>query len=174
MEIALIIITVVVILLIAGIRHVPVGEAWVYSRWSQQRTIESGWHWVWPLIERRTRQISLLGRSIQVQISDLTTQDGQSVSISGTVSFQVLDADKAAEEQTQLDRAARDLTESATRELLMDLSAEAMQKRSRREMNSWLNGLLNQSAASWGVRIIRTRLKFDIQPDKPGQKNASE
>lgn len=160
-----IVVALVVILLALSLRRVPPMESHIVNRLGRaHRTLQPGWHWLLPFVDRVAHRVSMSGRVLEVTIPELETEDRQPMKAEGVVYFQVLDVDKALEQIGMLEDAARNLTVSTTRELVHEMSGSALQQRTTREINAWLLGLLNQSSEQWGVRI--TRVELDFKPEE--------
>ncbi len=92
-----------------AVRRVPDGEACTVYRWGRyRRTLESGMHLLWPLVDRIGHRISLTGRRAELEPVVITRSDGETVTAAGTVFFQVLDAMQAEEQLDHLESCIRD------------------------------------------------------------------
>ena len=160
-----VIVAVVGVLAALTLRRVPIAERHVVNRLGRiDRTLAPGWHLIVPFVERVGHRVSMGGRMIETKMPGVTTADGERADVDGLIYFQVLDATKAAERLDTLNEAARALTETGTRSLVAEMTANSLRQRSARDINDWLVGMLNQSAESWGVRITRVDLSFHFPP----------
>src|SRR6185503_17493882 len=67
---------------LAGLRRVPLGTAaTVHRRGKYRRTVAAGWHWLWPLGQKLSRPVDLIGHHLDVR-TDLTQAE---------LYFQILD-----------------------------------------------------------------------------------
>ncbi len=151
----------VVVLVLTSLRRVPDGQSFTVNRLGQyHRTLGPGRHLVLPLIDRITHRISILGQMLQVECPPLKTRDDHPVLARGAIYFQVLDPRKAAYHRRSVQDAAQDLAQSTTRELVQQMTLDALSSRSGRELNTWLLGMLNRTSTEWGVRVTRIDLRF--------------
>ncbi len=152
----------VAIIALLSMRRVPDGQSFTVNRFGRfHRTLGPGLHFIVPLVDRVAHRVNILGQKLEVDCRPLKTKDEHAVLAHGVVYFQVLDPRKAAYYRRSVQEAARDLAESTTRELVEQMTFDALSHRTTRELNSWLLGMLNQSSTEWGVRITRIDLRFD-------------
>jgi regulator of protease activity HflC (stomatin/prohibitin superfamily) len=152
---------------LAGLRWVPEGHIYtVHRRGRFHRSLGPGLHAVVPLLDRISHRVSMLGRVLDLHDLELVTKDAQPVRAEGVVYFQVLDARKAERRLSDLDEATRQLAASNVAEMLAQMDFSAINERSGPELNSWLLGMMNQSAGQWGVRVTRVDLDYkDARPE---------
>jgi regulator of protease activity HflC (stomatin/prohibitin superfamily) len=90
-------------LVLLSIKRIPEGQAYTVHRFGRyRRTLDSGVHWIMPLVERVAARINLTGRALQLAPRDLTIC-GMPCSIRGSVWFQVLDPARADAELDHVD-----------------------------------------------------------------------
>ena len=156
----------VLLLLAISLRRVPPGHSFTINRAGRfHRTLGPGWHLVVPLLDRVTHRISTVGEVLPIDCDELKTQDSASVRAVGRIYVQVLDPRKAAYHSGDLHVGAHDLTRRCCDELIAQLTLEALEARTPRELNIWLMGMLNQTSLEWGVRVTRVELTFKGQQD---------
>ena len=161
----LIVLGAIIVLVLVSVRRVPVDRTYTIDRFGQfHRTVGPGIHLIVPFVDRITHRVSMAGRAVDVCCSNLHTNDSHDVLASGMIYFQVLDPRKAANHVRTLDEAAKDLTFNTTREMVEQMSYDSLSHHSRRDLNAWLLGLLNQSASEWGVRVTRINMEFTEEP----------
>ena len=149
-----------------SLRRVPRGHKFTVDRMGRfHRTLGPGIHFILPFVDRITHQVNMLGRVLDVHCEALETKDERRVAADGMIYFQILDPRKVAGRLTNLDEAAQSLTEATARDMVQQMTLDALHHRTAGEINSWLLGLLNQSATQWGVRITRIDIDFS---DRPG------
>lgn len=166
--ISVIVAAILALLMVLGLRYVPPGQSWTVHRRGQfRKALQPGLHFVVPLLDRIAHKIDMKGRAMDLHCEQLATKDQRPVIADGMVYFQVLDARKAADKLSTLNEAAHSLCESTAREMVEQLTMDSLSDRSSREINSWLVGMVNQSALQWGVRVTRIDLAFKQQPKRP-------
>ncbi|MEM9532494.1 MAG: SPFH domain-containing protein [Pseudomonadota bacterium] len=144
-----------------SLRRVPPESSFTINRWGRfHRTLGPGWHLVLPLIDRVTHRVTTAGQVLDLSCPGLATRDQQAVVAQGRLFIQVLDPRKAANANQDVRHAATDLARSSAQQLVEQMTYTALSERSARELNSWLLGLLNQTASEWGVRVTRVELQF--------------
>lgn len=100
-----------------AVRRVADGEACTVYRWGRyRRTLESGVHLLWPLIDRIGHRISLTGRRTELEPVVIVRPDGETITAAGTVFFQILDATQAEEQLDHLESCIRDSVQAVLRE----------------------------------------------------------
>ncbi len=122
----------VALLTLGAVRRIPEGEACTIYRWGRyRRTLESGIHWVWPLLDRIGHRISLTGRQTQLETGVVTRADGKAVTAAGIVYFQVLDAEQAEDQIEHFEECVRDTLCAVLREEPLPLPETADSERNR-------------------------------------------
>lgn len=144
-----------------AVRFVPRGQSHtVHRRGRFLRSLQPGLHFIVPLIDQVSHKVDMKGRALTLHCEQLASKDECPVIADGVLYFQILDARKAAERLTTLDDAARNLAETSTREMVGQMTFTSLTSHSGPEINSWLLGMVNQSAVPWGVRATRIELDF--------------
>jgi regulator of protease activity HflC (stomatin/prohibitin superfamily) len=81
-------------LVLAGLRRVPESEAWVVQRFGRYaRTLRPGWRYVWPLLERVSQHVALIGHRIDLPLHarGATSATGQRA----TLYYQILEPERS-------------------------------------------------------------------------------
>ncbi len=157
-----------VVIALVSIRRIPDGQSFTVNRFrSFHRTLGPGLHLIVPFIDRVTHKVNILGQMLEVDCRSLQTKDEHPVLAQGFVYFQVLDPRKAAHYKRSVQEAAQDLAQTTTRELVQQMTFDALNHRTARELNTWLLGMLNRSSTEWGVRVTRIDLRFSEMENKP-------
>ncbi len=137
-------------LVLAGLRRVPESEAWVVQRFGRYaRTLRPGWRYVWPLVERVSQHVALIGHRI-----DLPLQSGAAGNVTGqraTLYYQILEPERSGPQIADIDH----VVEVAARE-----QADAL-ARAGRDLDSMadrLKPLLNLQLGELGLRVTRCQL----------------
>ena len=141
-----------------SLKRIPQGQAFTVYRFGRyRRTLDSGIHWIVPLIERIAHRVSLTGRALT--LSPQYIAGGRDIAtVHGAVFFQVLDAHTAEPEVDHLD----DVVLGETMEALRRLVPHGEQL-SAAELNGALKRDLNRELRSHGLTV--TRCQFTVQRD---------
>ncbi len=120
------------LLTLGAVRRVPDGEACTIYRFGRyRRTLDSGVHWTWPLVDRIGHRISLTGRHAELDSGVVTRADGEAVTAAGTVFFQVLDAGQAEEQIEHFEDCIRDSLRAVLREEALPAASLGASERNR-------------------------------------------
>lgn len=146
-------------LVLFSIKRIPEGQAYTIHRFGRyRRTLDSGVHWVMPLIERVAQRISLTGRALQLAPRTITT-GGVARTVCGSVWFQVLDPARAEAELDHVD----DVVLGEVTEAMERLGALGHVPISG--LDATLKKESNQVLRSHGVVVTRCQLAVDQVAD---------
>lgn len=145
-------IAVLAALVAAAVKRIPEGQVYTLRRFDgHARTLGSGVHFMLPLLERIVHRIPLTGRALSLD-EDLRLEGRPApVKLSGTVYWQVLDAQRADALVDHAEEFIRSHTISALRAHPAD--HEAADARNQR-----LKHTLNGSLRERGVLVTRVQL----------------
>ncbi|MBN1327351.1 MAG: SPFH/Band 7/PHB domain protein [Candidatus Cloacimonetes bacterium] len=175
----------VLILLSKGLVIVKQAQVIIIERLGKyNRTLESGLHIIWPLIDKsRSINWRFVRTDFQgnkyVQIKSETridlretvydfprqnviTSDNVSIEIDALLYFQVTDPVKAVYEINNLPHAIEKLTQTTLRNVIGELELDKTLT-SRDTINSRLRDILDEATDKWGVKVNRVELQ-DINP----------
>lgn len=146
----------VALLTLGAVRRVPAGEACTIYRWGRyRRTLQSGMHLIWPLVDRIGHRISLTGRLAELESGLVTRADGEAVTAAGTVYFQVLDAVQAEEQIEHFEDCIRDSLREVLREEALPAASVADGERNRA-----LKRGVDQRLRRFGLTATRCQLEL--------------
>jgi regulator of protease activity HflC (stomatin/prohibitin superfamily) len=134
------------VLALLSVRRIPEGQAYTLRRLDGRiRLLQSGTHWVVPLVERVAHKISLTGSTLAFEDA---ASNGQR--LRGAVYFQVLDPQRADAVIEQVDDLLRDRTCALLHQPALpdDLS----------ERRAWLKQSLNRELRDQGLLVTRIEL----------------
>ena len=142
-------------LVLVSLKRIPEGQAYTVHRFGRYcRTLSSGLHWVFPLVERVAHRVSLTGRALRIEPQTLGPAGG-SLRVRATVWYQVLDPARCDSEFDHLD-------ELVVRESLKALrrigDGDVIQGSS---LNAAFKNEANAELQSHGVVIARFKLHAD-------------
>lgn len=155
-----------------GVRVVPQQKAYVIERFGKYRkTLVGGLHFMIPLVDRIAYVHSLKEESFSISDQTAITHDNVSLLIDGLVYIRVVDPILASYEVENPILMVRQLAQTTVRSELGKMELDTVFKE-RDKLNEKIVGVINEAAASWGVKCIRYEIK-DITPP-PGVLSAME
>jgi len=152
-----------IIIIIMAVKRVPQGMQYTVERFGRYtRTLKPGIQFIVPIVDNIGARINMMEQVADVPQQEVITRDNAMVSADGVVFFQVMDAAKSAYRVNDMYRAILNITMTNIRSVMgsMDLD-ELLSKRD--EINSRLLAVVDDAAATWGVKITRIEIK-DINP----------
>ncbi len=190
------IIVLVVVFAIRGMVTVRQSEAMVIERLGKyHRTLHSGIHVIWPIVDRkkriqwrvvRERTVDSEGDVAKTQIEiqevltdtidlreivynipkqNAITKDNVNLVINALLYFQITDPARAAYEIDELHAAIQKLTQTTLRSVIGTLDLDETLS-SRDTINDRLRVVLDEATDKWGVKINRVELEeIDPPPD---------
>jgi len=162
-QLPIIVLVAAVILVMLGVIRVPQGMEYTVERFGRYtRTLKPGISFIFPVIDKIGAKVNMMEQVTDVPRQEVITRDNAMVSADGVVFFQVMDAAKSAYRVNDMYRAILNITMTNIRSVMgsMDLD-ELLSKRD--EINSSLLAVVDDAAATWGVKITRIEIK-DINP----------
>jgi regulator of protease activity HflC (stomatin/prohibitin superfamily) len=142
-------------LVLFSLKRIPEGQAFTVHRFGRYvRTLDSGMHWIVPLVERVAHRVSLTGRALKIEPQALGAAGG-AMKVRGTVWYQVLDPARVDAEFEHLDDVVLDEVRGALRRLADEqaVPGSSLNEALKQEANGGLDG--------HGVFITRFKLQLD-------------
>lgn len=142
-----------VVVALFSIKRIPEGTVYTLRRFNgQARTLQSGTHLIWPLLERVVHRISLTGHVLP--LDELFPLGGTSARLSGKIFWQVVDAERA----DALIERADELIRARVLNVARDVENPAQEAPELR--NSRLKKVLNDSLREVGIVVTRVQLSL--------------
>jgi regulator of protease activity HflC (stomatin/prohibitin superfamily) len=152
-------------LVIETITIVPQQEAFVVeSLGKYSRTLQPGFNWIVPFIERVSYKHSLKEVPLDVPEQVCITRDNTQLAVDGIVYYQVVDPKLASYGSSDYVLAITQLAQTTLRseigKMEMDRTFE-----SRDEINMRVVAAVDEAARTWGVKVMRYELKNLTPPE---------
>jgi len=176
----------VIVFFAKGIIIVRQAEVIIIERLGKyDRTLESGLNFIVPFIDStkslKWKYVRQIGNETVAYVKNITrielretvydfpkqnviTSDNVTIEINALLYFQVIDAQRAVYEISNLPEAIEKLTQTTLRNVMGGLSLDETLV-SRDQINSQLRAILDEATDKWGVKVNRVELQ-DIIPPK--------
>ena len=153
----------IVIAIVKGARVVPQKEAHVVERLGKYaRTLDAGFHVLFPFVDRVTAKHSLKEHVMDVPSQMCITRDNIAIEIDGVLFVQVLDPVRATYGIDNYLMAAQQLAQTSLRSEIgkMDLDRTFEERES---INANIIQALDKASEPWGLKIMRYEIS-NINP----------
>ncbi|MBE1236870.1 SPFH/Band 7/PHB domain protein [Phaeovibrio sulfidiphilus] len=158
-----ILVVVQVLLLVLSVKFVPQGFEFTVERFGRYtHTLRPGLNLIWPIIDRVGRKINMMENVLDVPEQKVITRDNAMVRVSGVAFYQVLEAEKASYEVTNLEFAILNLLMTNIRTVMGSMDLDELLSR-RDEINGRLLAVVDEATNPWGVKLTRVEI-MDISP----------
>lgn len=162
----------VLLLLLLSVTVVPQQSAYIVERLGKySRTLEAGFHILFPLIDRVGYKFSLKEEVIDTPAQPCITRDNVTVHVDGLVYIKVNDPRLAAYGIANYRTAATQLAQTSLRSSIGKITLDKTFEE-REMINSEVVKAVDEAAMGWGVKVMRFEIK-DIAPPE-SVKNAME
>jgi len=168
-----ILIVLAIIIFFAGIRIIrPTQRALVERLGKYTKTIQPGFHWVIPIIDKAVR-INITERMMDVEPQDIITKDNLNAEVDLMVYYQVRSDDenlkKARYAVDDFKEQIVSLAQTTARNVIGGMAFKDVNGK-RNDLNVQLAGVLDKESDAWGVKVVRVELK-EIRPPKDVQES---
>ena len=153
----------VVVTIIRTARIVPQKSAFIVERLGKySKTLEAGFHILFPFIERVAYKHSLKEVAVDVPSQSCITRDNIAVEIDGVLYLQVMDAMKASYGIENYMFASTQLAQTTMRSEVGKLELDRTFEE-RENINAAIIQAVDKASDPWGVKITRYEIK-NIEP----------
>ena len=153
----------VVVTIIRTARIVPQKSAFIVERLGKYaKTLEAGFHILFPFIERVAYKHSLKEVAVDVPSQSCITRDNIAVEIDGVLYLQVMDAAKASYGIENYMFASTQLAQTTMRSEVGKLELDRTFEE-RENINAAIIQAVDKASDPWGVKITRYEIK-NIEP----------
>ena len=164
-NLGLILFVVAVVFVVKTINVVPQQHAWVVERLGKYHaTLGPGLNIVLPFIDRIAYKHSLKEIPLDVPSQVCITKDNTQLQVDGILYFQVMDAMRASYGSSNYIMAITQLAQTTLRSVIGRMELDKTFEE-RDHINRSIVNAIDESAANWGVKVLRYEIK-DLTPPK--------
>ena len=164
MEFGLIIIIVLIVIFASGIRIIPQAKANVVERLgAYHRTMQTGLHYVIPIIERVATVVSLKEMVKDFAPQPVITKDNVTMQIDTVIYYQITDPKLYTYGVENPISAIENLTATTLRNIIGDLELDETLT-SRDVINTQMRSILDGATDAWGIKVHRVEVKNILPP----------
>lgn len=162
---SLVLFIVAVVFVIKTINVVPQQHAWVVERLGKYHsTLGPGLNIVLPFVDRIAYKHSLKEIPLDVPSQICITKDNTQLQVDGILYFQVTDAMRASYGSSNYIAAITQLAQTTLRSVIGRMELDKTFEE-RDHINKAIVNAIDESAANWGVKVLRYEIK-DLTPPK--------
>jgi regulator of protease activity HflC (stomatin/prohibitin superfamily) len=161
--VALVIFVIALVFVVKTINVVPQQHAWVVERLGKYHaTLAPGLNIVVPFIDRIAYKHSLKEIPLDVPPQVCITRDNTQLQVDGILYFQVTDAMRASYGSSNFITAITQLAQTTLRSVIGKMELDKTFEE-RDHINTTIVNAIDESAANWGVKVLRYEIK-DLTP----------
>jgi regulator of protease activity HflC (stomatin/prohibitin superfamily) len=162
-SVALVVFVIAVVFVFKTINVVPQQHAWVVERLGKYHaTLAPGLNIVIPFIDRIAYKHSLKEIPLDVPPQVCITRDNTQLQVDGILYFQVTDAMRASYGSSNYIQAITQLAQTTLRSVIGKMELDKTFEE-REHINTTIVNAIDESAANWGVKVLRYEIK-DLTP----------
>jgi len=156
---------VALIIIIQAIRVVPQQHAWVIERLGRfHAVLEPGLNFVIPFVDRLAYRHDLREIPLDIPPQVCITKDNTQLQVDGILYFQVTDPKLASYGSSNYVLAITQLAQTTLRSVIGKMELDKTFEE-RDHINTAIVNAIDESAANWGVKVLRYEIK-DLTPPK--------
>ncbi len=164
MEFGLIIIVIIVVILALGVKIISQSKAYVVERLgAYHRTVQTGLHYVIPIVERVANVVSLKEIVKDFAPQPVITKDNVTMQIDTVVYFQITDSKLYTYGVENPVSAIENLTATTLRNIIGELELDETLT-SRDFINTKMKSILDEATDPWGIKVTRVEVKNILPP----------
>ena len=164
MEFGLIIIIILAVVAALGIKIIPQSKACVVERLgAYHRTMQTGLHYVIPILERVANTVSLKEIVKDFAPQPVITKDNVTMQIDTVVYFQITDSKLYTYGVENPVSAIENLTATTLRNIIGELELDETLT-SRDVINTKMRAILDEATDPWGIKVNRVEVKNILPP----------
>lgn len=164
-SVAFILFVIAIVFVFKTINVVPQQHAWVVERLGKYHsTLGPGLNIVLPFIDRVAYKHILKEIPLDVPPQVCITRDNTQLSVDGILYFQVTDAMRASYGSSNYIAAITQLAQTTLRSVIGKMELDKTFEE-RDHINTSIVNAIDESAANWGVKVLRYEIK-DLTPPK--------
>src|SRR6476620_10984979 len=153
------------IFIVRTFKIVPQQHAWVVEKLGKyDRTLTPGLKFILPFIERVAYKHSLKEVPLDVPSQVCITRDNTQLQVDGIIYFQVTDPMRASYGSSNYIAAITQLAQTLLRSVIGRMELDKTFEE-RDHINTSIVNAIDESAANWGVKVLRYEIK-DLTPPK--------
>jgi len=161
--IAIVVFVITIVFVVKSINVVPQQNAWVVERFGKYHaTLSPGLNIVIPFMDRVAYKHSLKEIPMDVPPQICITKDNTQLQVDGVLYFQVTDAKLASYGSSNYIAAITQLAQTTLRSVIGRMELDKTFEE-RDQINTTVVGVVDESAQSWGVKVLRYEIK-DLTP----------
>ena len=162
-SVALVIFVIALVFVFKTINVVPQQHAWVVERLGKYHaTLAPGLNIVVPFVDRIAYKHSLKEIPLDVPPQVCITKDNTQLQVDGILYFQVTDAMRASYGSSNFITAITQLAQTTLRSVIGKMELDKTFEE-RDHINTTIVNAIDESAANWGVKVLRYEIK-DLTP----------
>ncbi|MCG2584107.1 SPFH domain-containing protein [Massilia sp. TS11] len=162
-SVALVVFIIALVFVVKTINVVPQQHAWVVERLGKYHaTLAPGLNIVVPFIDRVAYKHSLKEIPLDVPPQVCITKDNTQLKVDGILYFQITDAMRASYGSSNYIAAITQLAQTTLRSVIGRMELDKTFEE-REHINTAIVSAIDESAANWGVKVLRYEIK-DLTP----------
>ena len=160
----LLILIIIIVIIAAGVKIIPQSKAYVVERLgAYDRTMETGFHYRVPIIDRIANSVSLKETVKDFAPQPVITKDNVTMQIDTVVYYQITDPKLYTYGVDNPISAIENLTATTLRNIIGELELDETLT-SRDLINSKMRSILDEATDPWGIKVNRVEVKNILPP----------